>query len=218
MKIVSINVGMPRVFHWKGLEFESAIIKKPVSGRVRLRKTNLDGDRQADLSVHGGLSKAVYSYPSEHYPYWANRLHQHDLTWGAFGENLTTEGLLETEVSVGDQYRIGSAIVMVRTPRTPCYKLAARFQRDQILEEFFDSGLSGFYLSVVKEGEIGAGDQFEFLGSETNSITIADVNNLYSSRSNDIDLLRRAVHVQALSESWRHRFQSKLKAVENLTV
>jgi MOSC domain-containing protein YiiM len=218
MKIVSINVGMPRVFHWKGLEFESAIIKEPVPGRIMLRKTSLDGDRQADLSVHGGPNKAVYSYPSEHYPYWAKRLHGHDLPWGAFGENLTTEGMLETEVSVGDQYRVGSAVVMVRTPRTPCYKLAARFQRDQILEEFHNSGKSGFYLSVVEEGEIGAGDQFEFVGGEANSITISDANNLYSGRSNDIDLLRRSVHVQALPESWRHRFQARLNAVENLAV
>lgn len=218
MKIVSVNVGTPRVFHWKGLEFESAIIKKPVSGRVMLRKANLDGDRQADLSVHGGLNKAVYSYPCEHYPYWTNRLHKHDLSWGAFGENLTTEGMLETEVSVGDRYRVGSAVVMARTPRTPCYKLAARYDREQILEEFFDSGLSGFYLSVVEEGEIGAGDQFEFLGGEANSITISDVNNLYSGRSSDIDLLRRAVQSQALPESWRYRFQARLKAVERLTV
>ena len=135
MKLISVNVGRPRLFSLEGQTFSTGIFKKPVTGQVMLRRTNLDGDRQADLSVHGGPNKAVYAYPSEHYGFWKEKLPGHDFTWGALGENFTTEGLLETEVSVGDRYRVGSAVVKVTTPRLPCYKLVAKFQPDDIIGE-----------------------------------------------------------------------------------
>jgi MOSC domain-containing protein YiiM len=214
MKLLSVNVGLPRLLAWKGNTFKTGIFKKAVSGRVMLRTTNLDGDRQADLTVHGGPHKAVYGYPSEHYEYWRAELPEHPLEWGVFGENFTTEGMIEGQVSIGDRYRVGSAVVMVRTPRLPCFKLAAKFQRDDIIGRFLRSGRSGFYFSVVEEGEVGAGDEFEFLQSETPSLTIAEIVRLYSSPSADIESLRRAVQVELLPDGWRDRFQARIDALQ----
>lgn len=214
MKIVSVNVGRPRLLSWKGATFSTGIFKAPVPGRVMLRRTNLDGDRQADLSVHGGPDKAVYGYPSEHYDYWSKQLPGHDLPWGAFGENFTTAGMLEKEVSVGDRYRVGSSVVMVKAPRLPCFKLAAKFQSDDIIEQFLNSGYSGFYFSVVEEGEVGAGDDFQFLGGDIPTLTILEAFRLFLPSSGNVDLLRRAGQVQALPESWRERFQAKLDAIQ----
>jgi MOSC domain-containing protein YiiM len=217
MKIISLNVGRPRLLSWKGLTFSTGIFKEPVVGRVMLRRTNLDGDRQADLSVHGGPDKAVYGYPSEHYAYWDERLPGNSLPFGAFGENFTTEGLFETEISVGDRFRVGSAIVMVKTPRLPCLKLAAKFRRDEMIEDFVNSERSGFYFSVLEEGEVGAGDQFHFLGGETPTLTIAEANRLYLPASSDPELLLRGTEVKSLPESWRERYRMKLDAIQKLS-
>ncbi len=217
MKLISVNVGMPRLLAWAGATFKTGIFKHPVEGRVMLRTTNLDGDRQADLSVHGGPNKAVYGYPSEHYPPWSAELPElldPARTWGAFGENFTTEGLLETEVSVGDRYRVGSAVVRVTTPRLPCYKLAAKFQRDDMIERFVLSGRCGFYFAVVEEGEVGAGDEFEFLERENPTLTIAEVNSLYTSKSPNRDSLQRSLDVKTLPESWRERFRARLAEID----
>lgn len=213
MKLVSLNVGLPRSLSWKGAVFETGIFKNAVAGRIMLRKANLDGDRQADLSVHGGPNKAVYAYPSEHYAYWKKELPPSELTWGAFGENFTTEGLLETNVFIGGRYRVGSAEIMVTTPRLPCFKLAAKFQRDDIIQRFLRSGRSGYYFSVLEEGEVAGGDEFEFLGVAEPRVTIAEINDLYISSEPDLELLRRAVQVRTLPESWRDRFQAKLDAI-----
>ncbi len=210
VRVISVNVGRPRLIRWQGATLSTGIFKAAVAGRVMLRTTNLDGDRQADLSAHGGPDKAVYGYPSEHYPYWSNVLSRQDLPWGSFGENLTTEGIVESEISVGDQFRIGSAIVMAKTPRTPCLKLAAKFNRDAMIKDFFDSCRSGFYFSVVEEGEIGAGDQFQFLSGETPTLTIAEVNRLYTSPARNFELLERATHMKSLPAGWRDHFRAKL--------
>jgi MOSC domain-containing protein YiiM len=213
MKLVSVNVGMPRLLAWAGATFKTGIFKHPVQGRVQLRTANLDGDRQADLSVHGGRNKAVYGYPSEHYAAWSAELPElldPARTWGACGENFTSEGLLETEVSVGDRYRVGSAVVRVTTPRLPCYKLAAKFQRDDMIERFVLSGRCGFYFAVVEEGEVGAGDNFKFVGREDPTLTIAEVNRLYTAKSPDRESLQRSLEVKLLPESWRDRFRARL--------
>jgi len=212
MDLVSVNVGLPRLYSWRGDTFKTSIFKTPVSGRVMLRTTNLDGDRQADLSVHGGPNKAVYGYPSENYQYWKEQLPGEDLPWGSFGENLTTEGLLETDISVGGRYRLGSAIVMATTPRLPCFKLAAKFRRDDMIERFLHGRRSGYYFSVIREGEIGAGDEFEFLDGVTPTLTIAETYEAYTSL--DPDLLKRAASVTALPLSWRDRFQARLQAIQ----
>ncbi len=211
MKLVSLNIGLPRLVTWKGETFKTGIFKSPVGGRIMLRETNLDGDRQADLSVHGGPNKAVYGYSSEHYPYWRKELPEEELPWGAFGENFTTEGILETKLSMGDRYRLGSAVIRVTTPRLPCYKLAAKFQSDAMIGRFLRSGHSGFYFAVDEEGEVGAGDEFQFLASETPSLTIAEFNHLYVSPTPDPQLLKRAVQVKSLPESWRERYQARIE-------
>lgn len=195
------------------MTFSTGIFKNPVEGRVMARTTNLDGDRQADLSVHGGPDKAIYGYPSEHYTHWRERLPGYDLPWGAFGENLTTEGMFETELSVGDRFRVGSAVIMVKTPRLPCLKLAAKFQRDEMIEDFLTSGRCGFYFSVVEEGEVGAGDEFQFLGGETPTLTVLEAFRLYLPAADDVDLLELGTQVQALPQSWRERFRNKLAAI-----
>ena len=215
MKLVSVNVGLPRLLTWGGATFKTGIFKNAVEGRVMLRTTNLDGDRQADLSVHGGANKAVYCYPSEHYPAWNTELPDPARTWGAFGENFTTEDLLETEVSVGDRYRIGSAVVRATTPRLPCFKLAAKFQRDDMIERFVLSGRCGYYFSVVEEGDVGAGDEFELLGREEPTLTIAEINELYTAKSPNRKTLQRSLDVKLLPESWRMRFRARLAEMDD---
>src|SRR6202795_1775652 len=214
MKLVSVNVGFPGLLAWGGATFETGIFKNPVEGRVMLRTTNLDSDRQSDLSVHGGPNKAAYSYPSEHYAAWNAELPDPARTWGAFGENFTTEGLLETDISIGDRYRVGSAVVRGTTPRLPCFKLAAKFQRDDMIERFVRSGRSGFYFSVIEEGEVGAGDEFELLGREEPTLTIAEINELYTAKSPDRETLQRSLDVKLLPESWRMRFRARLADID----
>lgn len=211
MKIISVNVGQPREVAWKGRVVTTAIFKQPVEGRVAVRRYNLDGDRQADLRVHGGPSKAVYAYPSEHYEYWRGELPGMNLPWGMFGENLTTEGLFEDQVSVGDRFRVGSAELMVTEPRLPCYKLGVKFGRDDILKRFLTSGRVGFYLTVVSEGELGAGDAVERISRDPHGVTVADVVRLHTDKSKDFELMKRAVEVEALPESWREHFREQLE-------
>jgi len=165
MKLVSVNTGLPREVTWHGRSVITAIHKEPVEGRVALRKLNLDGDRQADLSVHGGQHKAVYCYPHEHYAYWKRELPRRELPLGTFGENFTTDGLLEDSVHLGDQFSIGSAEVIVTQPRLPCYKLGVRFQADDMVKRFLASGRTGFYFAVTREGEVGATDEIKVICS-----------------------------------------------------
>ena len=210
MRIISINVGQPREVRWKGRTVLTGIFKDPVTGRLLMRTLNLDGDRQADLSVHGGPSKAVYVYPAEHYAYWREALPGTSLPWGMFGENLSTEGLREEEVNIGDRFRIGGAEVMVTEPRVPCYKLALKFGRDDMLKRFLQSGRTGFYLAVLREGEVGAGDAVELIGRDAGGVTVADVARLYTHERGNQELARRALQVEALSEVWRSFLQDRL--------
>jgi MOSC domain-containing protein YiiM len=215
MRVISVNVGLPRPVPGRGGMVMTGIFKDPVAGRVRVRRLNLAGDRQADLSVHGGPDKAVYAYPSEHYPFWRNELPEHELAWGAFGENLTTEGWWEDEVHVGDRFRIGTAEMVVTQPRMPCFKLGLRFGRDDVIARFLESGRPGFYLRVLQEGEVEAGDPCERIFEDPGQLTVVDVIRLYLDRRGalseaDRDLLERAVQVEALPETWRDFFQRRL--------
>ena len=215
MRIIQINVGRPRLVTRNGEPVSTAIYKEPVAGRVMLRTLNLDGDRQADLSVHGGPEKAVYGYPSEHYAFWKRELPKMDLPWGMFGENFTTEGMFETELNIGDRFRIGSAKVMVTQPRMPCYKLGIRFGRSDILRRFLASERSGFYFSVLEEGEVGAGDEFELIEKNESGVRVVDVTRLYSSDKLNADLMRRAIATEALPISWRDYFQKRIESLPN---
>lgn len=210
MKLLSLNVARPRLILYKGETINTGIFKQPVSGPVQLRALNLDGDRQADLSVHGGPYKAVYAYPSEHYPFWRKEFPNMNLPWGMFGENLTTEGLFESDLHVGDRLQIGSAIIMVRQPRTPCYKLAAKFQRDDMIDRFLASARSGFYFSVEQEGTITAGDSFDFVSRNSSGVTIAEMNDLLARDRYNRALLEKAIATAALPEDWREYFLQRL--------
>jgi MOSC domain-containing protein YiiM len=210
MEIISLNVGLPRLVLRNGEPVSTGIFKEPVDGRVMLRTLNLDGDRQSDLSVHGGPQKAVYLYPSEHYEFWKRELPDMDLPWGMFGENFTSTGLLETEVQIGDRFRIGAAEVMVTQPRMPCYKLGIRFGRADIIKRFLVSERTGFYFSVLKEGEVGAGDEFELLEKNVAGVRVVDITRLYSSDKENIDLLRRAIATEALPDNWRKYFLKRI--------
>jgi MOSC domain-containing protein YiiM len=203
MKVVSVNVGLPREVEWKGITFSTGIFKEPVAGAVVVRRDNLDGDRQADLTVHGGPNKAVYGYASEHYPYWRKQYPQMELPWGIFGENLTTEGVSEDSLHIGDTVRVGSAVLRVVQPRQPCYKLQIRFGRDDIIQRFLVSGRSGFYFSIVEEGKVEAGSAIEVVSRDENKVTITDINRLYLGVESDPELLQRALRVAALPEGLR---------------
>ena len=215
MKLISINVGLPRVVMSNGDPVSTGIFKEPVAGRVMLRTLNLDGDRQADLSVHGGPSKAVYAYPSEHYAYWKQELPEMKLPWGMFGENFTSAGLFESELSIGDKFRVGSAVVMVTEPRMPCYKLGIKFGRSDIVQKFLASERSGFYFAVLKEGEVGVGDPIERMEKSERSVRVSDITQLYTHEKHNVGLLRRAIEVEALPESWKIYFQHRLEKLTN---
>jgi MOSC domain-containing protein YiiM len=210
MKLISMNVGLPRDVIWKGRKVTTGIFKEPVAGRVRLRKLNLDGDRQADLAVHGGPEKAVYAYPSEHYAAWRSELGRPGLTWGMFGENFTTDGLLENKTNIGDTFQIGSALVTVTQPRMPCYKLGIKFGRDEMLKLFLKSLRSGFYFSVLEEGEVAAEDEIKLMARDPNNITVEDITKLYSTERDNDELKRRAIEVEVLPASWRNYFLKQL--------
>jgi MOSC domain-containing protein YiiM len=210
MKLLSVNVGLPREIEWKGKLIRTSIFKAPVPGRVRVSQLNLEGDQQSDLSVHGGIDKAVYAYPSEHYPFWHQELPGMDLPWGVFGENFTTDGLLEDAVHIGDRLRVGSAEFVVTQPRMPCFKLGIRFDRPDIVKRFLQSGRSGFYFAVLKEGEVTVGDSIELLKRDEHGVTVADVVNLYGRDVTNQELLRRVSEVPSLPESWRDYFRKRL--------
>jgi MOSC domain-containing protein YiiM len=210
MKLLSVNVGLPREIEWNGKIVRTSIFKAPVSGRFRVSKLNVEGDQQSDLSVHGGLDKAVYAYPLEHFPFWRTAFPTMDLASGVFGENFTTEGLFEENVRIGDRLRIGSAEFMITQPRMPCFKLGIRFNRPDMVKRFLQSGRTGFYFAVLKEGEVAAGDSIELLEKDEHNILVADVVNLYRGDAVNQDLVRRVSELPSLPESWREYFRKRL--------
>ncbi|MBV9761110.1 MAG: MOSC domain-containing protein [Acidobacteriaceae bacterium] len=207
-RIASINVGLPREVQAGNRKVLTSIFKTPVQGKVSLRSFNVEGDRQADLTVHGGPSKAVYSYSSEHYPFWAEQLPGATLPPGAFGENLTTEGMLEDSVHIGDVFRAGSAVIKVSQPRMPCFKLAIRMARPDMVKRFWASGRSGIYFSIVEEGEFESGDLIEPIGADPCAVTIADVIRLYKRETDDPDLFSRAMNAP-LFGSWKREIRER---------
>jgi MOSC domain-containing protein YiiM len=209
MHIISLNVGRPREVTWRGRTVTTSIWKEPVEGPVQVRSVNLEGDAQSDLSVHGGPDKAVYAYPAEHYDYWQGELGV-ALPWGAFGENLTTAGVLEPDIAIGDRVRVGTIELMVTQPRLPCFKLGIRFGRDDMVKRFLHSGRSGFYFAVVREGEVTAGDRVEVAARDARGVTVSDLIALETAEAPDQRLLRRALEVPALPESWKRHFRKRM--------
>ncbi len=214
MKIISLNIGLPREVIWHGRSVTTGIYKEPVSAQVALGKLNLEGDRQADLTVHGGENKAVYCYPVEHYEYWKKELPGRELPMGMFGENFTVQGLLESDVHLGDRFRVGSAEVVVTQPRLPCYKLGVRFGSDDMVKRFLASGRGGFYLAVTREGELGAGDEISVISRDANAVPIPEIMRLYVLRrwgTEDLESLRRSMRVAALPEDWKEYFRARMQ-------
>lgn len=214
MKIVSLNTGLPREVTWHGRSVTTGIYKQPVEGRVALRTLNLDGDRQADLTVHGGVYKAVYCYPLAHYDYWTRELPHRDLPMAIFGENFTTDGLMEDLVCLGDKFSAGSAEVVVTQPRLPCYKLGIRFESDDMVRRFLASGRTGFYLAVTREGEVGAGDEIKVIARDPNAVPVSEITRLYIAKrwdADDVASLQRTLRVAALPESWKEYFRERLE-------
>ena len=209
MRVLSVNVGLPREVAWRGKLVTTGIYKEPVEGRLPVRTLNLDGDRQADLRVHGGWDKAVYAYPSEYYELWRQERPELDFPWGQFGENLTTTGLVDTEVSVGDRFRIGTAELVVTQPRLPCFKLGIKMGRDEFVTEFLERGLHGFYLAVAREGEVEAGDPIVRLSSDPRDFGVTEVARLFARDRDDVDGLLRAAQLDVLPESWREYFRKR---------
>jgi len=218
MKLVSVNTGLPREVSWHGRTVTTAIFKEPARGRVPLRKLNLDGDRQADLTVHGGEHKAVYCYSLAHYGYWKKELPGRELPMGMFGENFTVDdgrdGLLEESVHLGDRFSIGTAEVVVTQPRLPCYKLSVRFGSDDMVKRFLASGRTGFYVAVLREGEVGAGDEIEVISGEANAVAVSEITRLYVAKrfgEAEIRAVRRALRVEEFPESWKEYFRERLR-------
>ena len=212
MKIVSVNVGLPREVLWRGVPVLTGIFKDPVEGPVKIDALNLAGDAQADLTVHGGPEKAVYGYASEHYEYWKNELPGVSFPWGKFGENLTTEGLFEDELHIGDKYRVGSALLMVTQPRLPCYKLTIKFDRDDMIKRFLKSGQTGFYFSVIEPGEVEAGSKIELASQDPAQVKVSDITRLHLGQTSDPEVFRRAIGLEALPRSWRDWLQERVSA------
>lgn len=210
MRVVSVNVGEPRPVTYRGKTVRTAIWKQPVEGRIAIVGDNLVGDRQADLRVHGGRDKAVYGYPAEHYAWWRERLPNADLSWGAFGENLTVEGMLEDEVRIGERFRVGDAELAITQPRTPCFKLGIKFGRPKIVKEFLRSERSGFYFAIVRPGAIGAGDTIERVHAEPESLTVTELVRLSVADAPDAATLRRAIALPGLAAAWRDAFAKQL--------
>jgi MOSC domain-containing protein YiiM len=217
MKVISVNVGLPRQVSYGNRQIVTGIFKEPVKGRVKVAILNLDGDAQADLSVHGGLDKAVYSYSEEHYKYWKKVYPTIDMPFGMFGENLTTRGINEDMVNIGDQYRIGSSRLVVTQPRMPCYKLGIKFGRMDILEKLVHSQRPGIYYKILEKGELGAGDNIKLLYRDNNNVTINDIVSLYINDNSDgenIAKMKRATKLESLPEPWKIYFGQKIARLQ----
>jgi MOSC domain-containing protein YiiM len=214
VRVLSVNVGLPREVMWRGKPVRTGIYKEPVSGRVAVASLNLAGDGQADLRVHGGRDKAVYAYPSEYYELWSRERPELELGPGTFGENLTTEGLVDDDVAVGDRFRVGTAELVATQPRLPCFKLGIKMGRDEFVTEFLERGLYGFYLAVRREGEVEAGDPIVALEHDPRRFGVTEVARLYVNGRGNVEGMRRAAELDVLPESWRNYFRKRLSVGE----
>ena len=214
-KLLSVNVGLPRDIEWQGRTVHTAVWKEPVSGRRLVRRLNIDGDGQGDLSGHGGEHRAVFVYQLDSYRHWEKELARSDFVCGQFGENLTVEGLSDHAVCIGDRYRIGSALFEVTQPRVTCYRVGIRMQEPRMASLLVAHGRPGFYMRVLEEGEIGSGDPITRVAQGSGQMTVAEVNALLYKPGHPRRELERALRIPALSAGWRVSFQALLDAQSN---
>lgn len=210
MKILSVNVSLPKEVPHGREAVSTGIFKEPVGGRIMLRTTNLDGDGQADLENHGGVDRAAYAYSIENYDHWRQELGRDEFAFGQFGENFTVEGMMEDEVHIGDVFRVGDALVEVSQPRPPCFKLGIKMGMAGFPKQFLASGRVGFYLRVLREGEVGAGDVFERVESDPERMTVREMSRLLFFEPKNLEGAKRALRVRALSPGWRDSFEERL--------
>ena len=207
-RLLSINVGLPRDIAWNGRTVHTGIWKDPVRGRCRVARLNLAGDGQGDLAGHGGEQRAVFVYQIESYRHWQEQLHRSDFVFGQFGENFTIEGLPDDAVCIGDRYQIGSALFEVSQPRVTCYRVGIRMNEPRMPALLTSSGRPGFYFRVLREGDVGAGDEIVKEGEATERMTVAEINALLYSPNHARDRLERALRIEALSPGWRASFEA----------
>jgi MOSC domain-containing protein YiiM len=210
MKLLSVNVSPPTEVVHGGKTVTTAIFKEPVDGRGMLRTLNLDGDGQADLIGHGGICKAAYAYSVENYDYWKRALGRIDFAFGQFGENFTVEGMLEDEIHVGDVFRVGDALVEVTQPRVPCHKLGIKMGLLGFEKRFLASCRVGFYLRVLEEGEVGAGDAFDRVRTDPERMTVREICHLLYFEPENLEGATRALRIRALSPGWRQSFEERM--------
>jgi MOSC domain-containing protein YiiM len=215
MKLLSVNVGLPRTITVGDRNVTTGIFKSPRSERVRVHTLGLEGDGQADLENHGGIHKAIYSYPVEHYAYWSRELGRNDFSYGQFGENLTVEGLTEENVHVGDMFRIGDVLLEVTQPRVPCYKLAIKMKLPEFPKIFAATGRTGFYQRVLSPGELGAGDSLERVKVDARGVTVRELMEVMYFKRENVELMERAVAIPALTPSWRDELRERLGLAVN---
>ena len=209
MKLLSVNVSLPKEVQNNGKTMTTGIFKEPVKKRVMLRTMNLDGDGQADLVGHGGIYKAVYVYSIENYEYWKSELSRNDFTYGQFGENFTVEGMLEDEIHIGDVFRVGGALVEVTQPRVPCAKLGFKMGMAKFPKLFLQNSRVGFYLRVLEEGEVGAGDVIERVKVDAERMTVREINHLLYFDQKNLEGAKKALRIRALSPGWRGSFKER---------
>ena len=213
--VISVNVGRPRTVSWKGRDVSTGIFKSPVHQPVRAEGDSLQGDGQADLRVHGGRDKAVYAFPSEHYPDWQHAYPDADFGWGAFGENLTTAGLIEDDVAIGDRYRCGSVELVVTQHRAPCFKLAIRLESDDAIKRMLETGHTGYYLAIDCPGTIQAGDALELMHRPDGALRIAEMTSLYYGANADAQALTSAANAPCLLDTWRTRLLERADKLQS---
>jgi MOSC domain-containing protein YiiM len=213
MRVVSVNVSLPKLVEFRGRAITTSIFKEPVAGRILVRRLSLEGDWQADLRSHGGLNKAAYAYPLEHSAWWSHELGRGDLRPGQFGENLTVEGLTEDTVHLGDTFRVGTALLQVTQPRYPCFKLGIKMGDPAFPRRFLASGRTGFYLRVLQEGQVGAGDTVEFTET-SDGLTVRDLWHLVQVDKGNLEGARRALRCQTLGPEWREPLQERLSRAD----
>ena len=215
MKLLSVNVSLPKQVTYKGKIIKTSIFKEPVEGRVNVKTLNIEGDGQADLIGHGGEQRAILVYSIENYKYWETVLNRNDFTMGQFGENFTVDSMLDDNIHVGDRFRIGTALFEVSQPRVTCYKLAMKMGVEGFYNQILKSNRPGFYFRVLEEGEVGAGDIIEKVDENPVGMTIVEMNRLLYFEKDNMDGARKAITIKALSPGWRISFEDRLTKAQS---